>query len=131
MGNSLNQAEASRECLQSQSKDTSSTHTFAPPLRCFLCIFCQMQSTGWWKARQPPHLCARIKPHRAVRSHLHNEDIVFLTSSLSVLLVEDLGAGDIKTLSMGSILIDIQVQLHSVRHFTTRSDYISQELNTP
>lgn len=56
------------------------------------------------------HLHARKKKHIASRSHLHSDNVVSQTSSLSVLLMKELGVGDIKTLSMGSILVDIPVQ---------------------
>lgn len=83
---------------------------------------CRSLSAG--KPHSLSSACKKNK-HIASRSHLHNDDIVSQTSSLSVLLMKELGLGDIENLSMGSILVDFQYkQLCPIRLFATRSDNI-------
>lgn len=89
-----------------------------------------MQFAILWKAKQPLHLCARIKGQRA-RSHLHNEDIMSQTSSLSALLVKELGVGRTSKPVWEAFELTFKYkQLCSIRLSATRSDYISQNLNT-
>lgn len=65
-------------------------------------------------------------------SHLHNEDIVFQTTSLSALLMKELGAGRTSKPLVWEVfeLTFKYKQLCSIRLSVTRSDYISQNLNT-